>query len=72
MWVEGEDFFWSPAVCNLRFLECPFVFLAFSFPIVTIEHRIIPQVKIHKQTGVGAFYQNSQFKNMDFANKGDG
>jgi len=30
------------------------------------------KVKIHKQTGVGAFYLNTQFKNMDFANKGDG
>ena len=33
---------------------------------------LLLQVKIHKQTGVGAFYLKTQFKNMDFANKGDG
>ena len=40
---------------------------------ITLQYLdLLPQVKIHKQTGVGAFYLNTQFKNMDFANAGDG
>ena len=71
MWMEGGTSF-RPVVISLQiWFRCEHIDFV-ELHALQLHCTPFSQVKIHKQTGVGAFYLNTQFKNMDFANKGDG